>query len=140
MRYFTISLFALLFMSCNPIEKQIKAAEAEVIRLHDVETMPKMGKLFSLSKKLKSYKLTIDSTSQDTILFTSIDTTIKDLNKAEEDMMQWMKSYGEAIQGIDTITPEEQLNFYKKEVANMEELKKLMFASISSAENILNKQ
>lgn len=136
---YTLVLLTFLLFSCSSIEKEIQKTEAEVIRLHDVETMPKMGKLYSLSKKLTQLKDSLNLTDTDSLSIVPISNTIQKLNKAEDDMMNWMKAYGEQIQDIDEKSPNLQLEFYKKEVHKMNDLKQLMNESISSAQKILNK-
>lgn len=105
----------------------------QVMAIHD-EVMPKMGKLGKLVGELKSK---VDSTEAGQ----QYETAMKDLQAANESMMNWMMNFGERFDS-DEILNGKELTAQKKEWLNEEEekvkaLQQQINSSIAAAEEIL---
>ncbi|MGS2740642.1 hypothetical protein [Sinomicrobium sp. M5D2P17] len=139
----SLRLYAILFMviamaiACNT--KPSKEAEAynklfdEVITVHD-EIMPAMGKLNSLSKRLKQEA---DSTNSSGVL--------DSLEMSHKAMMDWMKDFSEKFPygefNPKDKTPEEitaKVNILEEEKNEVYELHELINQSMEKAEKLLN--
>jgi hypothetical protein len=95
-------------------KKQLEKAAMEVMEVHD-RTMKDHGELFKLKKKL----LAIDLTQLDSIEAGEVSKTIVNLEKADEDMMDWMHNY----KSPEEIMPfEEQLAYYREEKKKIEDI------------------
>ena len=120
----------LLLVSCtNQLDKQEAALKEDIHRIHDVETMPKMGYMLKLSKELTP--MTLDTTR----ISERAEQTIIDLGEADEEMMDWMAQFS----WQDEKPQAERITYYTQEVEKLERLKKTMFSAIENAERILEK-
>ena len=126
MRYFLIILMGMLIFSCtNPKQLEEDHLIEEIHRLHDVETMPKMGSLVMLQKKLDA----LEGVEKTTIFDLK-----KGLKDADEMMMDWMAQFNWQSEQ----TPiDERIKYYAAEVAKLEKLETFMKAAISNAEKQL---
>ncbi len=132
-----ICLLALLVsISC----KQEKKTETEptqmekVMIIHD-EVMPKMGKLSKLVSELKEK---VDTTETGR----KYEMAMKDLQKANKSMMDWMMGFGDRFDS-DEILNGKELTAEKQAWLNEEEdkvvaLKEQINSSIEKAEALLN--
>ncbi len=155
-RYTCTLLVLLVIFACSCDSK--KSAENEkltnlrtkVIHEHDV-AMAKMGTLMKLKKELNQKK---ESTT-DTELKTSIDQTISELDQANDEMMNWMRSFtknfpagtlmdgemdhGDYEKAEDSVEPDGQ-KFYNLMEAELVKIKKVdeeMDKAIDKAEAIV---
>lgn len=129
MRYFILVMFSILVFACgkNPQLIEEERLVDEIHRLHDVETMPKMGYMVKLGKQLDSLE------SPDSTLIIKLK---NNLAKADEKMMDWMVQFN----WQDEPTPvDKRIEYYTSEVVKLEELKNVMFSAIEGAENELKK-
>jgi hypothetical protein len=121
-------LLAFSLFSCN---KQTSAAEnkkapgevealkQEVMRVHD-ETMPRIGTLMNLKKRLKDELAQTDTTdggNKEKALLLAI----KQLEEADEAMMQWMRTYDEPDQTVGKAKALEYLELKKEEIYMVKE-------------------
>lgn len=85
----------LLLLSCvaGGEKREIEKVETEVIALHD-EVMPLMGTLFKIRKQLQK------RTEADPSNVQLVEATLN-IKLAEEEMMDWMRSYDPSFEGID---------------------------------------
>ncbi|MBT0607307.1 lipoprotein [Aequorivita echinoideorum] len=135
-------LFAMLVIAgCNNGKKEELRNENEsskmneVVAVHD-ELMPKMSTVGELQGKLRAQ---IDSINPDSTKVA----VLGELKAANENMMEWMKSFGrdftfEEINKDEKLSPEKEqlLSKYEKSVS---ELKEQMNAAIRNAETIIEK-
>lgn len=131
MKYFILIFMSLILFACQPkkspeILEEEKLVE-DIHRLHDVETMPKMGHLVKLGKQLDS----LEGTDSTIIIGLK-----KDLVNADDAMMDWMVQFN----WQDEPTPvDKRVEYYKKEVVKLEEMKTLINNAIDAAETQLEK-
>lgn len=112
-------------MACNTEAKLEKSLIDDIHRIHDVETMPKMGKLTLLKKKLEA----LEGVDKKVILDLK-----KDLDDADDAMMEWMVQFNWQS---DTTPIKERIKYYDKEVQKLEEMKAIMYSAIDNAEDQL---
>jgi len=106
----------------------------EVMAIHD-EVMPKMGKLGSLVGKLKPVADSLGAESPHA-------QTMRDLQKANESMMDWMKGFGDRFDSDEILegkilTPEKQ-KWLDEEEDKVKAVKEQINTSIEKAEILLN--
>lgn len=87
------TLFALIgitvcFTACND-RKEVEALKTETMRIHD-EAMKDMGPMNAISRSIKNEMETLDSLSPRR---DSLRNAVSNLERAEEEMMNWMKNY-----------------------------------------------
>lgn len=109
----------------NPKQQKEDKLIEDIHRLHDVETMPKMGLLLKLQKQLD----TLEGVEK-TVVFD----LKKGLKDADEMMMDWMAQF--SWQPEETPI-DERIKYYEAEVAKLEEMKLFMNTAISDAEKQL---
>ena len=132
-----IVLSITLFISCKD-EKKTQEGPTQmekVMIIHD-EVMPKMG---ALSKLVAELKAKVDTTKAGQ----EYEAAMKDLQKANESMMDWMMGFGDRFDS-DEILHGKELTDQKKEWLNEEEvkvnaLKEQINQSIEKAEKLLDK-
>ena len=131
----TVLIIALFLTACS--EKQESTAMKEVMVIHD-QTMPRMGELGQLVGKLKAIEN--DSTEMGIAYMDAR----KDLQNANEEMMNWMKNFG------DQFTPDEIINgaalskdkvkLLTEEKRKAQQMQQHIENSITNAQNLLDKQ
>ena len=131
----TVLVIALFLAACS--EKQESTAMKEVMVIHD-QTMPRMGELGQLVGKLKAIEN--DSTEMGIAYMDAR----KDLQNANEEMMNWMKNFG------DQFTPDEIINgaalskdkvkLLTEEKRKAQQMQQHIENSITNAQNLLDKQ
>lgn len=101
----------------------------EVMAIHD-EVMPEISTIRKLKKKInnKLKKEGLDDLSKDMCI-----TADKNLDVAEESMMQWMADFKKP----DYTQVEASKAFYTKEMDNIQRVKDLMINSINEASKII---
>lgn len=138
-KYF-LSVFltlSILLFSCKDEKKTEEGPTQmeQVMAIHD-EVMPKMGKLGKLVGELKTKVDTTEVGQQ-------YEVAMKDLQAANESMMNWMMTFGDRFDS-DEILNGKELNEQKKEWLNEEEekvkaLQEQINSSIEKAEALLGK-
>jgi len=126
---FSIMLVSLMLLglSCKEGNKKEEGPSQmeRVLAIHD-EVMPKMGELGKLVGQLKERAGTSESSEQ-------YEMAIKDLQKANVAMMDWMKEFGDRFSSKE-ILDDEQLSEQKKLLlAEEEEKVKLLKDQITSS-------
>lgn len=118
-----IALMTIVFTACsNPIKEQkeqFKILQDKAMESHDA-IMPKMGELMQLSGQLSKR---LDSTNRDDIFRKKLA-----LNKAHDDMMEWMRDYSEKFPygyelPEDLEMGKKQLDILQDEFEEIDELK-----------------
>jgi len=122
------SILGILFIlilslsSCTNVEDQLKE---DIHRIHDVETMPKMGYM----NKLKNNLDTLSSMAPKAI--TKLQ---QQLDDADDAMMDWMVQFNWPSKE----TPENRrISYYKDEIEKLNDMKTTMYSAISDAEKAL---
>ena len=114
--------FALVFLfSCGQDKKEEEALFKEVMDIHDI-AMPEMGTLRKISKQLtiRIDSLTADSLAIDSTQVAEILTTVGELKKANESMMEWMRQFKQLEEG----TPHgEVMNYLKEQKKSIEKVR-----------------
>ena len=118
----------------QPPEREELAKEVMII--HD-EAMPKMQNIIDLKMQLQEMRneLTADTLQQHDAQLEKMRQAIKQLNSADEAMMDWMAEYQKT--DIDRLTDEEAVAFLKKEKERITEVQRLMEQSIEESEKLL---
>ncbi len=127
----------LLLFSCNEQvanrKEEFNNLKQQAMDSHDV-IMPKMDELMQLSSRLTAIK---DSTNVDTVMKTK-----GQLEKANEDMMVWMRDYSDKFPyGYELPDDEkeatEKLQLMQEEFEEIEELKVRTLKTIEEAKQML---
>lgn len=133
-----ILLFIVLLISCKENPNSAANEEATqmetVMQIHD-EVMPKMG---TIAKYVAELKAKVDTTEAGQ----QYEAAMKDLQKANESMMDWMMNFGDRFEP-DEILNGKELTAQKQEWLNEEEekvkaLRDQINSSIEKAEVLLN--
>ena len=112
----------------------MEALKAEVMAVHD-EIMPRIGTLMNLKKQLKEKAAQLDTIAAgNKAEATASMGAIKELEKADEAMMQWMRTYEDPDQAMGKDKALEYLELKKKEILLV---KKQMEASEAAARDLL---
>jgi hypothetical protein len=134
---FTLYLSVLLLItSCGTSKedkqkKELEKLALEVMAVHD-RSMPEHGKLFGYKKKL----LAINETLSDSPEKTQLLKCLEDLEKADEDMMDWMHHYKTPE---DFMPFEEKKAYYIEQKKIIEEVEKLTQQVIEQAKQYIAK-
>ncbi|WP_010516428.1 hypothetical protein [Croceivirga radicis] len=139
MKKIVFLFIGLVFFACNEKKQETKPDATQmqtVMAIHD-EVMPKMGKLGRLVGQLKEK---VDTTAQGMVY----QEAMKDLQKANMAMMDWMKGFGDRFDS-DEILNGKELSPQKQEWLNEEEvkvkeLKEQINSSIARAETLLEQE
>lgn len=125
-------LFLIICMlgACNQEKDKEEAIYNEVIALHD-EVMTEMNTTARLKNELKEQ---LDNPSAG-ISTEEINSLMKALAEANENMMQWMRNFNQDLEGK---SHQEKMDFYRQEKAKMQEIKKQFENAIEEAEELLN--
>ncbi|WP_298479058.1 hypothetical protein [uncultured Maribacter sp.] len=140
MKKYILILVAITTYTLSSCKEEKKAPEGptqmqQVMAIHD-EVMPKMG---AIGKLVSTLKPMVDSTETGM----QYEVAMKDLQKANKSMMDWMQSFGSKFDS-DEILNGKQLTPEKQELLNSEEIKvkevaDLINTSIAKAEVLLKK-
>lgn len=139
MKKIVFLFISLVFFACNEKKEETNTKPTQmqtVMAIHD-EVMPKMGKLGRLVGQLKEK---VDTTAQGMVY----QEAMKDLQKANMAMMDWMKGFGDRFDS-DEILNGKELSPQKQEWLNEEEvkvkeLKEQINSSIARAETLLEQE
>ena len=119
-------LFAFALFSCGQQtsaaeNREVEDLKQEVMGVHD-KIMPRVGTLMSLKKQLKEKATQIDTAegaSKEKAAAIAI--AIKQLEEADEAMMQWMRTYQDPDQAVGKAKALEYLELKKKEILEVKE-------------------
>lgn len=128
-------LIAITFLSiitaCNQ-KNRVEKLKAEVMAIHD-EVMPEMGTLMNLQKELKDKISHLDTTDQS--MADSLRRLVKQLEEADEAMMQWMRNYKDPS---PEMSEEEALEYLESKKESITEVKNKINTSKAAAQAALN--
>lgn len=139
MKKIVFLFISLVFFACNEKKEETNTKPTQmqtVMAIHD-EVMPKMGKLGRLVGQLKEK---VDTTAQGMVY----QEAMKDLQKANMAMMDWMKGFGnrfdsdEILNGKE-LSPQKQ-EWLNEEEVKVKELKEQINSSIARAETLLEQE
>ena len=130
-------LVAVFCIGCKDAKKEEELTQMEqVMAIHD-EVMPKMGRLGELVGQLKEKVDTTEVGKQ-------YEATMLDLQKANEDMMQWMMGFGDRFDSEEILEGKPLTNQKKawldEEEVKVQEVKKRINSSIEKAEALLGEK
>lgn len=115
----------------SPVEQK----RSEVMAIHD-EIMPGMGTLMNLKKQLKEKAAAMDSAKGiDKEQLDAIRTSIEQLKIADEEMMQWMRTYKDPA---DSVSEKEAIAYLELKEQEIHEVKEKMQESEAAAKALLN--
>ena len=127
-----------LVISCKQekkVENKTNQME-EVMAIHD-EVMPKMGKLAKYTAELKAK---IDTTE----MGQNYEAAMKDLQKANKSMMDWMRGFGDRFDSDEILNGKklspEKLKWLNEEEKKVKALREEINSSIAMAEELLGKK
>ncbi|WP_207431980.1 hypothetical protein [Sabulibacter ruber] len=121
---------ALLGWACAPSsEKKVEKMQQEVLALHD-SAMANMDTLYSSRKALTYLRDSV--VTQDTVAKRNLTQGISNLAQADEEMMQWMRSY----RNPDEKKPEEALTYLQQEKVKIEQVRKAISESLKAADSL----
>lgn len=139
-------LGTLIFSACtgdagSAVDDAAMAAEKELrqkmIELHD-DVMPYMGEVNNLNSKLTDAMAGVE----DSTLMKKMQRTIDMLGKADEGMMDWMQKNGQYFSSLEGLRGEMDhegiMQFLKKEIADMEDIKEMTENGMKEAQDILD--
>lgn len=131
---FAFLTLAFLFIGCKPNYKtnETKQLFDEVMKIHD-DVMPKMSDIHKLKKSLRS---TLKNEQLTDSLKTSVILLIKDLDTADDGMMDWMAEFKPPS---DTAPNEEIMQYLTAEKGKISSVSDDMLRSIKNATDFLNK-
>ncbi|GAA5042908.1 hypothetical protein GCM10011506_45850 [Marivirga lumbricoides] len=118
--------------SCNSKEKDIEVLKDEVISIHD-EVMPRMDELMRLKGELKEMQNTLDSTATQESK-REITRHITSLNKADEEMMNWMRKYDPQMENK---SEQEKLDYLESQKIAIKMVRQEMLSAIAQSEEFL---
>ena len=139
MKKIVFLFIGLVFFACNEKKEETNTKPTQmqtVMAIHD-EVMPKMSKLGRLVGQLKEK---VDTTAQGMVY----QEAMKDLQKANMAMMDWMKGFGnrfdsdEILNGKE-LSPQKQ-EWLNEEEVKVKELKEQINSSIARAETLLEQE
>jgi hypothetical protein len=122
------------FTACKPQETKVELMKKEVLRLHDVETMPKMAEVIKLTKQLTQVRTQLAVLpSPDTLALGRLDAGINSLKAADKNMMDWMQQFKMVPKG----TQDEQMVYFTDELEKIKLVEALINSSIDNAHALL---
>lgn len=127
-----ISLLVLL-SGCHNKNSELDELYQEVVSVHD-EVMPKTYYIRELKKKLS---LVEENNILDSVEQNALKRTLLDLKIAEDAMWDWMHSFDDNYNTLNS--DEEKTNYLLREKESMLLVEKITLSSIKDAEQFLNK-
>ena len=129
-----ISFLTLATLSCKENKKGEEPTQMEnVMAIHD-EVMPKMGTIGKLVGELKSKVDTTEAGKQ-------YEKAMRDLQKANQSMMDWMQSFGNRFDSNEILEgkelTEQKQKWLDEEEENVKALREEINSSIEKAETLL---
>lgn len=99
-KYTLITFMLLAVFACDQNKKEQEQLHKEVMDVHD-EVMPEMGALRKLSKGIQSRLDSLESNDEkiDSKLKRKMQEATKNLEKAHESMMEWMRQFEQIKEG-----------------------------------------
>lgn len=148
MNYLNLTLVTLLLtltlFSCKQQASEVESGKApnkvealkqEVMGIHD-KIMPRIGTLMHLKKQLNKKAAQLDTTREtDKRQAAALQLAIKDLEQADEAMMQWMRTYEDPDLAEGQAKALEYLALKKKEILTVKEQ---MESSETAAKSLLS--
>ncbi len=132
------AIIVVLSYSCKE-QKKVEEGPSqmeEVMAVHD-EVMPKMGKLGKLVGELKSK---VDTTA----IGQEYESAMKELQEANNAMMEWMMNFGNRFDSDEILDgkelTEEKQQWLNEEEVKVEALREQINSSIAKAETLLGKE
>jgi len=131
MKSFTILSISLLFLLTACADRTWQTEYDEVMYIHD-EVMPEIKTIKKIKKKIKKYKETsTDPTQTEQAL-----NLMRDLDKAEESMFDWMNAFNKPSGSMEH---EKAVAYLKAEKTKISQVSKDMKSSIAAGEAFLKK-
>lgn len=131
------AILLLSIIACQSNDPNHIAQESlkdELMVVHD-EVMPKMGEIHKLKKQLK--KLSTESTVGENGKVEEIKNTIRDLERADDGMMDWMANFKSPSKLRSEKSHEEIMAYLKNEKEKIEQVKNDMLQSIDQAKKLV---
>lgn len=125
--------------SGDDTQQKVSVLQDEVLDVHDA-VMPKTELILELQQQIsaKITQLESNSTNTNEENLTQLSDLKKELEEAEEGMMQWMRSYADSLDA--DMTPQHRLTYLQNEMKKIQEVQVSMEASIEQAQQYLNKK
>jgi len=125
----SVFLILTLLPACEKEKDDTQLLKEEVINVHD-EVMPKMDNIMKLKAELKAIKQdTANVIPSDKLI--QLNNLILNLEKADREMMEWMRNYDPLMEGM---TEEEQIVYLKAQKISIKRVKQSMLSAILDAE------
>ncbi len=121
-----------LFASCTAKQtdtEQKAELQDQVMAVHD-SAMAEMDQIFRLRKKLRTLRDTLATQQTDSATLQLLQQNITGLNKADESMMNWMRSY----KAPDTLQHDQAMDYLQTELQKIERVKVIMDSTIEAAQ------
>ncbi len=128
----TLSVFA-----CSEKISEIDKIKNQISHIHDVEAMPKMSNLVKIAGQLKKVKQQLQGIEGNETIVKEISSGVSLLEAAEGEMMEWMREYSPTAEGLPNGV--KKIDYFKKEQAKIERVKKNMLTSMEQGEKLLKK-
>lgn len=128
-------LYIFACQSNDPNHIAQESLKDELMVVHD-EVMPRMGEIHKLKKQLKKLSSkSIEGTDNSDL--EEIRNAIKDLEKADDGMMEWMASFKSPSKLRGEKSHDEIMNYLKDEKIKIEQVKVDMTKSIEQATKLV---
>ena len=130
--YLIFPIFTLIFTNCGNFSSEQLALWDKVMEVHD-ESMINHGTMMSLGQQVRKFK---DNEALPPALKYVVKPTMDQIEKADEDMMQWMNDLKGKfkVRGMES---EAITKYWKEELAKIEEIDKQIIASTKAATEFL---
>lgn len=131
---YLLILFCLL-QSCKSDEKKVEVLKKDVIAIHD-EVMPRMDDLMDLKEELQEAQKNLDSTASQEKRRT-IQRHLVYLDKADEEMMNWMRKYDPQMENM---TEQEKLIYLEAQKIAIQMVRQEMLSAIAESEQFFKSE
>ncbi len=135
-KYLLFILMVPFFLACGEDTPETKAQEEmhdKVMFIHD-EVMPEISTINRISRSLKKIK---KENQPDSSHLAQIELSLKELESADEGMMNWMQEYKKPGKLRDSKTHEEIMAYLKSEEEKITKVKEMMETSIEKGQQLL---
>ncbi|WP_443947210.1 hypothetical protein ACJVDH_08880 [Pedobacter sp. AW1-32] len=135
MRIFNSIIFiccSLVFFNACKTEPDTKAIKEEVLNIHD-QLMIDGEKLIKNKMKLDTLLLKLPKDS--TVQKEQLSSLIKQLNAADEKMMDWMHFFNDNFKGK---TEQEEINYYKSQMVSIRAVEDAFIKTIRTSDSVLH--